>query len=43
MLEMGPHGKPSRFSDFKKKQLVQVKGSAIIIMNKAGLEVLVGG
>jgi CRP/FNR family transcriptional regulator len=31
------------FSDFKKKQLVQVKGSTIVIKNKAALEVLVGG
>jgi CRP/FNR family transcriptional regulator len=29
------------FSDFKKKQLVQVKGSTVIIKNKAGLEQLV--
>jgi CRP/FNR family cyclic AMP-dependent transcriptional regulator len=29
------------FSDFKKKQLVQVKGSTVIIRNKAGLEQLV--
>jgi CRP/FNR family cyclic AMP-dependent transcriptional regulator len=28
------------FSDFKKKQLVQVKGSTVIIKNKAGLESL---
>jgi CRP/FNR family transcriptional regulator, cyclic AMP receptor protein len=28
------------FSDFKKKQLVQVKGSTVIIRNKAGLESL---
>jgi CRP/FNR family transcriptional regulator len=33
------------FSDFKKKQLVQAKGSkasTVVIMNKAALEVLVG-
>src|SRR5713101_1858191 len=29
------------FSDFKKRQLVQVKGSTLIIKNKAGLEELV--
>ncbi|HXC49138.1 MAG TPA: helix-turn-helix domain-containing protein [Candidatus Sulfotelmatobacter sp.] len=28
------------FSDFKRKQLVQVKGSTVIIKNKAGLESL---
>jgi CRP/FNR family transcriptional regulator, cyclic AMP receptor protein len=26
------------FSDFKKKQLLQIKGSTLIIKNKAGLE-----
>jgi CRP/FNR family cyclic AMP-dependent transcriptional regulator len=30
------------FSDFKKKQFLQVKGSTVIIKNKAGLENLVG-
>ena len=30
------------FADFKKKRLLQVKGSTLIIMNKAGLESLVG-
>jgi CRP/FNR family transcriptional regulator, cyclic AMP receptor protein len=30
------------FSDFKKKQLVQVKGSTVVIKNKAALEELVG-
>jgi len=30
------------FSDFKKKQLLQVKGSTLIIKNKAGLESVVG-
>src|SRR5580693_6912112 len=30
------------FSDFKKKQLLQVKGSTIVIKNKAALEELVG-
>ena len=29
------------FADFKKKQLLQVKGSALIIKNKAGLQQLV--
>jgi CRP/FNR family transcriptional regulator, cyclic AMP receptor protein len=30
------------FADFKKKQLLQVKGSTLIIKNKAGLEVVLG-
>jgi CRP/FNR family transcriptional regulator, cyclic AMP receptor protein len=30
------------FADFKKKQLLQVKGSTLIIKNKAGLESVVG-
>jgi CRP/FNR family transcriptional regulator len=30
------------FSDFKKKQFLQVKGSTVIIKNKAGLEDLAG-
>jgi CRP-like cAMP-binding protein len=30
------------FTDFKKKQLLQVKGSTLIIRNKAGLERVVG-
>lgn len=30
------------FTDFKKKQLLQVKGSTLIIKNKAGLEALLG-
>ncbi len=30
------------FSDFKKKQLLQVKGSTLIIKNKAGLESVLG-
>ncbi len=30
------------FSDFKKKQLLQVKGSTLIIQNRAGLESLIG-
>jgi len=30
------------FSDFKKKQFLQVKGSTVIIKNKAGLENLIG-
>jgi CRP-like cAMP-binding protein len=30
------------FSDFKKKQFLQVKGSTVIIKNKAGLENLAG-
>jgi CRP/FNR family transcriptional regulator len=30
------------FADFKKKQLVEIKGSAIIVRNKAGLESLIG-
>jgi len=30
------------FSDFKKKQFLQVKGSTVIIKNKAGLENPVG-
>ena len=30
------------FSDFKKKQLVQVKGSTLISKNKAGLETVLG-
>jgi CRP/FNR family cyclic AMP-dependent transcriptional regulator len=30
------------FTDFKKKQLLQVKGSTLIIKNKAGLESVVG-
>jgi CRP/FNR family cyclic AMP-dependent transcriptional regulator len=30
------------FSDFKKKQLLQVKGSTLIIKNMAGLENLLG-
>jgi len=30
------------FSDFKKKQVLQVKGSTLIIKNKAALEELVG-
>jgi CRP-like cAMP-binding protein len=29
------------FADFKKKQLLQVKGSTVIIKNKAGLESVV--
>jgi len=29
------------FSDFKKKQLVQIKGSMLVIRNKPGLEKLV--
>ena len=29
------------FADFKKKQLLQVKGSTLIITNKAGLESVV--
>ena len=29
------------FSDFKKKQLVQIKGSTLVIRNKPGLEKLV--
>src|SRR5246127_1314795 len=31
------------FSDFKKKQLVQVKGSTVIIKNKAALESIING
>ena len=31
------------FGEFKKKQLLQVKGSTLIIKNKAGLENLVAG
>jgi CRP/FNR family transcriptional regulator len=31
------------FGDFKKKQLLQVRGSTLIIKNKAGLEKLLGG
>ena len=30
------------FADFKKKQLLQVKGSTLIVLNKAGLENLTG-
>ncbi len=30
------------FADFKKKQLLQVKGSTVIIKNRAGLESVVG-
>ena len=30
------------FSDFKKKQLLQIKGSTLIIKNKAGLESVLG-
>jgi CRP/FNR family transcriptional regulator len=30
------------FSDFKKRQLLEVKGSTVIIKNKAGLENLLG-
>jgi CRP/FNR family cyclic AMP-dependent transcriptional regulator len=30
------------FADFKKKQLLQVKGSSLIITNKAGLESVLG-
>src|ERR1700736_5085243 len=30
------------FADFKKKQLLQVKGSTVIVLNKAGLESLTG-
>jgi len=29
------------FADFKKKQLLQVKGSTVIIKNRAGLESVV--
>ena len=28
------------FADFKKKQLLQIKGSTLIVRNKAGLESL---
>jgi len=30
------------FADFKKKQLLQIKGSTLIVFNKAGLESLTG-
>ncbi len=30
------------FADFKKKQLLQIKGSTLIVLNKAGLESLTG-
>jgi len=30
------------FADFKKKQLLQIKGSTLIVCNKAGLESLAG-
>jgi CRP/FNR family transcriptional regulator len=30
------------FADFKKKRLLQVKGSTLIVQNKAGLETLAG-
>lgn len=30
------------FADFKKKQLLQIKGSTLIVLNKAGLESLAG-
>ncbi len=30
------------FAEFKKKQLLRIAGSTLIIRNKAGLEVLVG-
>ncbi len=31
------------FSDFKRKEIVQVKGSARIVRNEAGLEMIAGG
>lgn len=39
--EVRPHAHPyTLFADFKKKQLLQVKGSTLIIKNKEGLESL---
>ena len=31
------------FADFKRKEIVQVKGSTLIVRNKAGLEKMAGG
>ena len=31
------------FGDFKKKQILQIKGSTLIVRNKAGLESVAGG
>ena len=31
------------FADFKRKEIVQVKGSTLIVCNKSGLEKMAGG